>query len=129
MLRLSSAGPLGQEGVLGSKITINITIKENDDPYGVVGFKSPNVVETSGKFEGTLLRRFLRFGRKCAEILNEMRFRVHTTPKIQEILLRRKSNDFLKGRTNHSFWRFFQETKEIVENTSLIFSSYNSFPS
>jgi len=52
VLRLSSAGPSGQEGVLGSKITINITIKENDDPYGVVSFKSPNVVKTIGKFKG-----------------------------------------------------------------------------
>ena len=48
-LRLYSTGPAGQEGVLGEKITINVTVKENDDPYGVFGFKMANIVKTIGK--------------------------------------------------------------------------------
>ncbi|XP_068693739.1 adhesion G-protein coupled receptor V1-like isoform X3 [Montipora foliosa] len=48
-LRLYSTGPPGQEGVLGEKITINVTVKENDDPYGVFGFKMANIVKTIGE--------------------------------------------------------------------------------
>lgn len=50
MLKLYSDGPPGQRGVLGDQITVNLTIKENDDPYGVVGFKAPNIIKTIGKF-------------------------------------------------------------------------------
>ena len=46
---LYSEGPDGQKGVLGSQITINVTIEKNDDPYGVVGFKSANIIKIMGK--------------------------------------------------------------------------------
>jgi len=49
-LKLYSEGPAGQKGVLGEQITVNVTIVENDDPYGVVGFKSPDIIKTIGKF-------------------------------------------------------------------------------
>lgn len=48
-LGLYSEGPDGQKGVLGSQITINVTIEKNDDPYGVVGFKSANIIKIMGK--------------------------------------------------------------------------------
>lgn len=48
VLRLSSTGPVGQMGVLGNKITVNITIKANDDPHGVIGFRSSNIIKTIG---------------------------------------------------------------------------------
>ena len=50
MLKLYSEGPAGKKGVLGNQITINVTISENDDPYGVVGFKTANIIKTIGKF-------------------------------------------------------------------------------
>ena len=50
MLKLYSEGPPGQKGVVGEQITVNVTIVENDDPYGVVGFKAPNIIKTIGKF-------------------------------------------------------------------------------
>lgn len=49
-LRLYSAGLQGQQGVLGDKTVINITIKENDDAYGVFGFRTANIVKTIGIF-------------------------------------------------------------------------------
>lgn len=49
-MTLYSDGPPGQRGVLGDQITVNFTIKENDDPYGVVGFKAPNIIKTIGKY-------------------------------------------------------------------------------
>lgn len=49
MLKLYSEGPPGKKGVLGNQITINVTVSENDDPYGVVGFKAPNLVKTISK--------------------------------------------------------------------------------
>ncbi|PFX17387.1 G-protein coupled receptor 98 [Stylophora pistillata] len=45
LLGLFSEGPEGQKGVLGSHTTVNVTIKENDDPYGVVGFRAPSLIE------------------------------------------------------------------------------------
>lgn len=47
-LRLYSAGLQGQQGVLGDKTVINVTIKENDDAYGVFGFRTANIVKTIG---------------------------------------------------------------------------------
>ena len=48
VLGLYSEGPAGQKGVLGTQITINVTIKENDDPHGVFGFRAPNLIKIIG---------------------------------------------------------------------------------
>ncbi|XP_015763361.1 PREDICTED: G-protein coupled receptor 98-like [Acropora digitifera] len=59
-LRLYSAGLQGQQGVLGDKTVINITIKENDDAYGVFGFRTANIVKTivkEGQYANLTIKR------------------------------------------------------------------------
>jgi len=71
-LTLYSDGPPGQRGVLGDQITVNFTIKENDDPYGVVGFKAPNIIKTIGKYLSEYNLHTLTYVHTCKSEPNDL---------------------------------------------------------
>ena len=81
-----------------------------------------------GFLKGTLSRGFLRFGVKHVPKIKLNAFsRTRNTPRTS-----REGNQMIFSKEEQTIvnvWRFFQETKEKLENISLRFSSCNPLPS
>ena len=77
-------------------------------------------------FKGTLSQGFLGFGMK-----NELKFKLNAFSRTQNTpRTSREGNQMIFSKEEQiivSYWQFFLETKEILENIGLMFSSCNHF--